>query len=98
MTDQFFTQTKCSRCPNDLKVRTMSWFTDETICMDCSNKEKDIKLKLTFLGKEPANYEGCGYIPKIEECSHCNGYGSSLKEEADKCTKCGGSGLIMENK
>lgn len=26
-------------------------------------------------------------------CSHCNGYGSSLKEEADRCTHCGGTGL-----
>ena len=32
-------------------------------------------------------------------CDHCNGYGSSLKEEADRCTKCGGSGLVkMEDK
>lgn len=28
-------------------------------------------------------------------CDHCNGYGSSLKEEADRCTKCGGSGLVQ---
>lgn len=35
---------------------------------------------------DPAKY---GY----EECSHCNGYGSSLKETADRCTKCGGTGL-----
>lgn len=31
-----------------------------------------------------------GYI----QCSHCNGYGSSLKEETDRCTKCGGLGLV----
>jgi DnaJ-class molecular chaperone len=30
-------------------------------------------------------------------CSHCNGYGSSLKEEADRCTICGGTGLIPDN-
>jgi DnaJ-class molecular chaperone len=30
-------------------------------------------------------------------CTHCNGYGSSLKEEADRCTKCEGLGL-MPNK
>lgn len=30
------------------------------------------------------------------ECSHCNGYGSSLKDPigVDRCTKCGGSGLV----
>ena len=31
---------------------------------------------------------------KWEQCSHCNGYGSSLKESSAKCTRCGGSGLI----
>ena len=97
MSDQFFTQTQCSRCPNDLKTRTMSWFTDEAICMECSAKESDIKSKLRFLGMKDAK-EGCGYVPKIEECDHCNGYGSSLKEEADKCTKCNGTGLILEKK
>lgn len=29
-----------------------------------------------------------------KECPHCNGYGSSLKEEADKCSVCKGSGLV----
>ena len=28
------------------------------------------------------------------ECTHCNGFGSSLKEAAARCTKCGGSGLV----
>ena len=27
------------------------------------------------------------------ECSHCNGFGSSLKEDADRCTQCHGTGL-----
>ena len=27
-------------------------------------------------------------------CKHCNGYGSSLYEEHETCTKCGGLGLI----
>ena len=32
----------------------------------------------------------------LEMCSHCNGYGSSLKDPigVDRCTKCGGSGLL----
>jgi len=32
----------------------------------------------------------------MEQCPHCNGYGSSLKDPIDVniCTKCGGSGLI----
>lgn len=28
-----------------------------------------------------------------ERCANCNGYGSSLKEEADRCTVCAGTGL-----
>lgn len=32
----------------------------------------------------------------LQECTHCNGYGSSLKdpEGVDRCTQCGGSGLV----
>jgi DnaJ-class molecular chaperone len=32
-----------------------------------------------------------------KECPHCNGYGSSLKdpEGVDRCTQCGGSGLVL---
>lgn len=29
-------------------------------------------------------------------CTHCNGYGSSLKESSDRCTACGGSGLVKK--
>jgi DnaJ-class molecular chaperone len=34
------------------------------------------------------------------QCSHCNGYGSSLKdpEGVDKCTRCHGLGLVKETK
>ena len=31
-----------------------------------------------------------------EQCSHCNGYGSSLKEASSQCTKCGGLGLVKK--
>jgi hypothetical protein len=27
-------------------------------------------------------------------CPECNGYGSSLKQETGRCTRCGGSGLV----
>ena len=30
----------------------------------------------------------------IADCPNCNGYGSSLKEEAETCSKCGGLGLV----
>ena len=41
-------------------------------------------IEITF------NPEKYGY----KMCDYCNVYGSSLKEESDRCTKCGGSGLI----
>ncbi len=30
----------------------------------------------------------------LEECKHCHGYGSSLKESARTCSRCDGSGLV----
>ena len=42
------------------------------------------------------NPEKYGYT----ECSHCNGYGSSLKdpEDVNICTRCHGTGLIKGQK
>ena len=63
MQDKFFITTHCDRCGSQLKgVRTMSWFTDETICRECHEKELVIRRSL----KADTKYEGCGYIPKIE--------------------------------
>ncbi len=33
-----------------------------------------------------------------EECGHCNGYGSSLRDPdgVDVCTKCGGKGYLTK--
>ena len=38
------------------------------------------------------NPERFGY----EVCPHCNGYGSSLREASDRCSKCGGSGVVKK--
>jgi len=65
MNDPFFTKTKCDRCHGSLATRTMSWFTEETICMDCSDEEDKIKNELRQKGL--GSMEGCGYVPKIEE-------------------------------
>jgi recombinational DNA repair protein (RecF pathway) len=61
--DRFFEVTKCERCGNSLESRTTSWFTEETICMECSYKEDEIKRKLRSEGK--SDMEGCGYIPSV---------------------------------
>jgi hypothetical protein len=64
MVDDFFTQTRCDRCGGPLTMRTMSWFNNDTICQVCAIEEGSIRKKLPENGK---NYEGCGYVPKIEE-------------------------------
>jgi DnaJ-class molecular chaperone len=28
-----------------------------------------------------------------DQCEYCNGYGSSFKESAERCTKCNGTGI-----
>jgi hypothetical protein len=47
--------------------RIMSWFEDKTICMGCSEDEKEILKKLVECGLQPSDYEGIGYVPKIED-------------------------------
>ena len=64
--DPFFSQKTCARCPASLSVRTMSWFTEEVICMSCSDKEKVIKKALRAAGDDRAQ-EGCGFVPTIKE-------------------------------
>lgn len=66
MADEFFSKQKCDRCGGDLRVRTMSWFTQETICGDCGTKEMVIRKKLREQGKDPADYEGFGSVPVID--------------------------------
>lgn len=63
--DRFFDLERCERCGGDLKIRTMSWFTDQTICLKCSDKETEIKKKLREAGLNPDQYEGIGYVPKV---------------------------------
>ena len=71
MTEQhkynFYHCTECERCGGSLQVRTLSWFNNETICMECSNRETELKQKMRERGIDPGQYEGCGYIPKIED-------------------------------
>jgi len=65
MSDSFFKVESCDRCgQTPLTIRQMSWFTEETLCMDCTDKEKPIKKALRDKGITDA-MEGCGYIPEI---------------------------------
>jgi len=63
--DTFFTQKDCDRCGGGFKsTRIMSWFTDETICMSCAYKERELRNNLPDCGKD---FEGIGYIPKVND-------------------------------
>ena len=70
--DNFYNKTHCDRCGSDLRCEgwsrkfTMSWFTEETICIgrdSCSAKEDEIKTALRDAGK--SSMEGCGYVPDV---------------------------------
>ena len=41
------------------------------------------------LGQTPEGYEWC---------RHCNGYGSSLKDENERCARCNGTGLVAADR
>jgi len=53
-----------------------------------------VKLREELTARAP----GCTSSPEeaaamgYQECPHCHGYGSSLHEQADRCTRCNGSG------
>ena len=63
--NDFFTLRECPRCRGSLKVRTMSWFVNQTICGECSAKEDELKKKLRNKGQDPDELEGCGYMPTV---------------------------------
>ena len=63
MSDRFFNQPNCDRCGEKLIARIMSWFNNDTICMECSKKEKEIRKRLPDSGRA---YEGCGYVPEVK--------------------------------
>jgi len=69
--DKFFSTPKCDRCGSFLEgqARTMSWFNEDTICTGGSNscqfKEEKIKTAIRNRGEDTRNYEGCGYLPTV---------------------------------
>lgn len=63
MRDRLFDATVCERCRKELgPARMMSWFTEQTICMECADKERDLKRALRAAGL--SDHEGCGYVPQ----------------------------------
>ena len=66
----FFIQKSCDRCGRPLNGgRTMSFFTKETLCVECSDVEGKIRKKICERDGDPMadlKYEGCGVVPKVE--------------------------------
>ena len=60
MSRTFFNQTACDRCGESLRVRTTSWFTNETIGLKCMAEEDALKSTMRLLGMNPDQYEGKG--------------------------------------
>lgn len=60
-TDNFFSASFCDRCKGPLIKRTTSWFTEETLCMECHKKELEVRRCLPHGGRY---FEGCGFIPE----------------------------------
>ena len=71
MTEQhkynFYHCTECERCGGSILTRTISFYTYQTICMECSEREAELRQKMRERGVNPNQYEGCGYMPQIED-------------------------------
>jgi len=70
-TDDFWVKENCERCGTRLdatgaNIRTMSWFSNETICTCCIDKEREVKRILRNRGHDVDALEGCGYVPSIK--------------------------------
>jgi DnaJ-class molecular chaperone len=45
----------------------------------------------------PMSHDPLCAVPQgMRWCPHCNGYGSSLQEAAECCTRCAGTGLVVD--
>jgi len=60
-----FKATICERCGRIMYRSTMSFFTFENICQVCNEQELMVRDKLVESGKNPAVYEGIGFVPEV---------------------------------
>lgn len=58
----FFDQEFCERCHDELSGRTTSWFTTETICLNCSLWEDRI---IDARDESRSELEGVGSVPSV---------------------------------
>ena len=47
----------------------MSFFSDDTFCLECSRKEEEIRTKIRAKWGANADlqYEGCGFVPDLKK-------------------------------
>ena len=69
--DDFLTKKKCDRCGGDLKVRIMSRFNTDCICMKCAEEErqhpdyqKAVDAELAAVRRGDMNFPGIGWPGK----------------------------------
>ena len=66
------TLSKCERCGENLRIRTTSWFTNETIGLKCMAEEDALKNTMSLLKTNPDEYNDCGreQYEKIKQIIH----------------------------
>ena len=65
----YFIQPYCDRCEAELSgERAISFFSSETICPKCVQKEEEIRIKIRQEMGEDADleYHKCGFLPKVK--------------------------------
>ena len=58
---------RCERCGRVMGVRTVSYFTEDSLCRGCMEEERALMARLRARGVDPATLAGCGYMPSEEE-------------------------------
>jgi hypothetical protein len=58
---------RCERCSRLIAVRTVSYFTEETICLECLGRERALMARLRDRGVDPGTLASCGYLPSEED-------------------------------
>ena len=59
------------------------------VCATCLSSVEESRDNMVAFSCENHGFKICG---------NCNGYGSSLREESDVCSECGGTGIIKTRK
>jgi len=66
----FFIQRYCDRCNRELGGRrSLSFFTSDVICADCSSEEEEIRKRIREEDGDPnadLRYQNIGFLPKLK--------------------------------